>query len=296
MTTPGTTHAVDAGGPFLLEAPALELGEPRCGHGILVATTFDALSDVAADAITLLLRRAERTEGFSVQAYGKPVTAILSLSTARCAPVDEVAARLMEEHAWLADALAERIDWLRGRARRAEAQRDRETSCRSALRGAADGMIPYDVLFPADWDLVVQHDGAHYWAVDYHCPKPACPCAEITVRFQRLDSPDVRGVGGTRLDLRDPQALPKASTPLAARLFENLWAQHREELVRRHQDVRRHVPAVAPGQVVVAPSPSPGTVGRNVQCPCGSGKKYKRCCLGRDTAPATAGPAPRAQG
>jgi hypothetical protein len=25
-----------------------------------------------------------------------------------------------------------------------------------------------------------------------------------------------------------------------------------------------------------------GKIGRNERCPCGSGKKYKRCCLGKD--------------
>jgi SWIM/SEC-C metal-binding protein len=31
------------------------------------------------------------------------------------------------------------------------------------------------------------------------------------------------------------------------------------------------------------------TAGRNEQCPCGSGRKYKRCCL-RAVAPASVGP------
>ncbi|HSL84651.1 MAG TPA: SEC-C metal-binding domain-containing protein [Thermoanaerobaculia bacterium] len=31
------------------------------------------------------------------------------------------------------------------------------------------------------------------------------------------------------------------------------------------------------------------TVGRNAPCPCGSGKKYKRCCLGLDRAAGAAG-------
>jgi uncharacterized protein YecA (UPF0149 family) len=26
-----------------------------------------------------------------------------------------------------------------------------------------------------------------------------------------------------------------------------------------------------------------GKIGRNDPCPCGSGKKYKKCCLGRET-------------
>ncbi len=35
--------------------------------------------------------------------------------------------------------------------------------------------------------------------------------------------------------------------------------------------------AVAPGRTAVAPRPG-GKIGRNSRCPCGSGRKYKRCC------------------
>ncbi len=31
-------------------------------------------------------------------------------------------------------------------------------------------------------------------------------------------------------------------------------------------------------------------IGRNDPCPCGSGKKFKRCCLGKETSPLTAPP------
>jgi hypothetical protein len=155
-----TTRSLDEGGPFLLQAPALEPGEPLCGHGVVVETRFEPRADAAGDTITLLLRRAERGEGVAVRAYGEPVMATLSLATGRCVPVDEDAARLVREHAWLGGALAERLDWLRDRARRAIAQRDRESSCQGALHGAEPGsMTPYDKLFPADWDLLIQHDG-----------------------------------------------------------------------------------------------------------------------------------------
>ena len=39
------------------------------------------------------------------------------------------------------------------------------------------------------------------------------------------------------------------------------------------------------------------TVGRNAPCPCGSGRKYKRCCYARDAAARAAGiPAPGSDG
>ena len=291
-------RSVDEGGPFLLEAPVLEPGRSPCGHGVLIETRFDAGSDAVADTITLLLRPAERGERISVRAYGEPVTAMLSLATGRCAPVGDVAARLLEEHLWLNHALAERLDWLRERARRASAQRDRETSCRSALRRAEPGaMMPYDELFPADWDLVLYEEGVLYWAVDHHCLKPACSCAAVVVAFHRIDESHVRGVGKVTLDLREPDVHPRASTPLTGRLFEKLWARRREELVRRHEEVRRQVLRVASGHATPAPAPEFRTPARNAPCPCGSGKKYKRCCAAREAAEFVGvGPARRARG
>jgi len=38
------------------------------------------------------------------------------------------------------------------------------------------------------------------------------------------------------------------------------------------------VPVAAPGNAAAAEPPGGGKVGRNDPCPCGSGKKYKRCC------------------
>ena len=34
------------------------------------------------------------------------------------------------------------------------------------------------------------------------------------------------------------------------------------------------------------------TIGRNDPCPCQSGKKHKKCCLGRSAAPTQAEPSP----
>jgi SEC-C motif len=297
MTT-GTMRSVDEGGPFLVEAPVVDPGGSPCGHGVLVETRFDPASDVVAEAITLLLRPAERGERISVRAHGEPVTVMLSLVTGRCAPVGEEAERLLEEHAWLDLALAERLAWLRDRARRAAAQRDRETSCRSALRRAKPGaMMPYDELFPADWDLVLYEDGVLYWAVDHHCLKLACSCAAIVVDFHRIDGTHPRAVGKVTLDLHDPDGPPRASTPLTRKLFDKLWARRREELVRRHEEVRRQVLRVASDRPTVAPPTELRTPARNAPCPCGSGKKYKRCCASREAAQlAGAGPARRAQG
>ena len=47
-------------------------------------------------------------------------------------------------------------------------------------------------------------------------------------------------------------------------------AQHKEEREHRQETVRRESPKI----------------GRNDPCPCGSGKKYKNCCMKKDMADA----------
>ncbi len=44
---------------------------------------------------------------------------------------------------------------------------------------------------------------------------------------------------------------------------------------------RSRQPATKPGQLILPTPPKRVKVGRNDPCPCGSGKKYKKCCLNR---------------
>ncbi len=66
-------------------------------------------------------------------------------------------------------------------------------------------------------------------------------------------------------------------------LFEGLLAAIKHDVVAGmfHVTVKKQ-PAVSSLRPVPAPRPAaavtPGKVGRNDPCPCGSGKKYKHCC------------------
>jgi hypothetical protein len=263
-----TTRSIDACAPLMLTPLAHGAREVSCGHGVWAETRFDA----PAGNVTLLLREAER-HGGSVRVVGDRVTATASLSTGRCTPTDEPAALFLANHPWLEEALSQQRDLLQDRGHRAEAQRDR-ASCRKALATVGlDAMVPYDALYPADWDLILMHAGVTYWAVDQHCPRPRCPCTNVTVVFYRIDDDGTSSVGKATRDLRYPKAQVKGSSPLTTQLFTKLWEKSREELVRRHQEVRA---AVRGTQATQAPTTTDAS--RNAPCPCGSGKKYKRCC------------------
>lgn len=273
MTTGSTTRVLDAGGPlFLHDHPPYD-PMPPCGHGVCVEMPTDVTS--VTEPFLVSLRRMRRHDGGPVIVETQRFDVAVSLATGHCLPRDDVAAQLLTEHPWMATALASELGELRRRARRMLARRDRD-SYRFALDHAEPGaMIPYDRLFPYDWDLIITHGGHHYWASDQHCPKAACPCREIVVALQDISAPDARQVGRLRITglSRRPRANP--SSPSAARLFEPLWAKYGSELVRRHSEVRQAVIAHAASQRPMAQSVIPG---RNAPCPCGSGQKFKRCC------------------
>ena len=277
MTSNSTTRVLDAGGPlFLHEHPPYD-PMPACGRGVCVE--MPATVAAPGDPLLVSLRHFERHDGGPVHAELERFDVAVSLATGRCSPRTAAAERLLVEHPWLAAALASQIEELRRRARRLVAQRDR-SSYRAALHHANQGaMLPYDRLFPHDWDMIVGHGGHHYWASDQHCPNAACSCREIVVTLSDLNTPDTRTVGQFRIDLQSSKPRSKASSPSAERLFEPLWDKYGTELIRRHEEVRRAVVDYAASRREMTRSANPG---RNAPCPCGSGKKFKRCCALRD--------------
>jgi SEC-C motif-containing protein len=273
MTSSSTTRVLDAGGPlFLHEHPPYD-PMPACGRGVCVE--MPATVTVAGDPLLVALRHFERHDGGPVHAELERFDVAVSLATGQCSPRTDAAKRLLDESPWVAAALASQLEELRRRARRLVAQRDR-SSYRAAIHHATPGaMLPYDRLFPHDWDLIFGCDGHHVWACDQHCPNAACDCREIVVIVYDLNTPDTRSIGQLRIDLRSGNPRSNASSPSAAGLFEPLWAKHGAELIRRHHEVRQAVVAHATSR---RDTTRPANPGRNAPCPCGSGKKFKNCC------------------
>jgi hypothetical protein len=143
-----------------------------------------------------------------------------------------------------------------------------------------DALVPFLELFPSRWDLSVIMDHQRYWAVDSWCLAPRCTCQEIAVEFiaDRTGS-----VGAIRIDVGrssvvDVLGQDARLRPLGERLLgdssirEDLRA--RRKLIRRvSRELPRFLSSPCEGPAASTPTPS-----RNGPCPCGSGKKYKRCC------------------
>ena len=156
----------------------------------------------------------------------------------------------------------------------------------------------------ASWDsrlgeYLFECNGVEYMALEGYCPNPECPCREVVLSFLRCEPP----AGGDRprraeeqfaakLELDGGVALQKvffgsrseAEAVLAAwqeEFGDDLdglgWRYEKiKEIARRSWPPGRRQPAPPAPREPLAPASR--RVGRNDPCPCGSGKKYKKCC------------------
>jgi hypothetical protein len=276
-------RSVDAGGPLFVSAPSDALDD---ADGVSVDARFETL-DIEGRSVVLAVRAVERDDDDgSLYATSDPTRVTCLLDTGACSPDDDDAAEFLADLPWFEERLQPHMDHLRQRAWRAVAQRDRDGAARRVLATATPGnMIAFHDLFPADWDLLFRHDDELYWAVDLYCPNPACDCSSValTLYHLRKGSPDPLVVGKAQVDLASERPLLEVNTPAARDVFATFWNEHEERLRPRRDEARRAVLHLSPSPATPAPAaapPSDARPPRNAPCPCGSGKKYKRCCLG----------------
>ena len=150
-------------------------------------------------------------------------------------------------------------------------------------------LTAFDELFEgtrSDEYVLADH---RYWTCIYLCPDPGCDCHEARVAFfdDEMESGDT--VGSVLLDLGGAGGFKIVEMAGRVRganhLIEELWA-----LFERRHDAgpflrRREAQLKAVGETLWHPvarpvraAPQPG---RNAPCSCGSGRKFKKCCLGK---------------
>ena len=153
--------------------------------------------------------------------------------------------------------------------------------------------VCWEAVFPESAPLApVDLAGRTFRLQEWYCANPECHCHDVALRvIETLPDGKERLVGNLKVDFRDvilldlTSAEEQAAVPLA-----EVWAA----LKTRHDIAsyfsRRHRVVQAAASVGVrrsqrgptAPPPKRLDVPRNAPCPCGSGLKYKRCCLGKE--------------
>lgn len=123
-------------------------------------------------------------------------------------------------------------------------------------------------------------DGRLYEADEMYCPMPDCECGEVLICFETI-MPRGAPTPGQVVVQRSGATEIKPNKTDCNRLAQ-LWAafqqRHPNHLARfaRRYFIIKNIGArivAMPREVRVSPK-----VGRNDTCPCGSGKKYKKCC------------------
>ena len=177
------------------------------------------------------------------------------------------------------------------------------------LPDADDGkMIGFVDVFPCGLALNFAM-GTEAWAVDeQYCVQPGCNCSETVLTFLKLvdasgrttkvirDAPAIRYnyrthetklVAHSAAGGPSPDALLAALVRGQANVDKQLQLRHliMQALYARHYIERTKSRFQSLSRMQSVSAVRPLKIGRNESCPCGSGRKYKHCCLNKSITP-----------
>lgn len=268
------TRRIDSGDPLFLVNP------PTSGGVAAYAVSTAVCSNPKCSCTTMWLsiRPAWRTGGGGFEIRGPVLSGQVSADGSGLKLGDDTAGTfppvLIQ---WLLETLSDEDhrDWLRERWRRARGQAGDPSYPSGIPPEDIDWMVSFSEVFPYDFDLTVVHERRLYLADDQYCLQPACTCKEVLVHFVEA-AQGGRALGHARASVRRPRSAVIQGAPLIQPLWNQFLGHNgsaplRERFKRMRSVVQTRVPP--PRR-----KPVPSKVGRNAPCPCGSGKKFKRCC------------------
>ena len=150
-----------------------------------------------------------------------------------------------------------------------------------------DSLICYTEIYdvPGYEEWIFKHEDSQYVAVDYYCANPACKCTDVLLDFIKLESEDVMLPSTVlyKLDyMTDRKVIEDKGLYVGTRLAEGLFKSFKKCLGHRGNDVfierKAKIDKWSKKYLLKKPVSRGPKVGRNEPCPCGSGKKYKKCC------------------
>lgn len=190
--------------------------------------------------------------------------------------------------------LARRLDALVGTPALAALLRERRKDARAALDRVwqqADWSdwtpgraVEFNRLYPDSPLLEFKHEGTRHFVTDAYCIAPGCSCRVAHIGVVVDDDGTLEEVLSATLDIEtdEREVGPGAGTPEEqASMFaalERRYPNLRSKLERRRREVVRAGPRIR-ALAGRAALPTTADTGRNAPCPCGSGRKYKKCCM-----------------
>jgi len=147
-------------------------------------------------------------------------------------------------------------------------------------------MVSWREVFPNSFDLLINRDEKIFFIDDQYCVTPGCNCKEVSLTFLEAEDREVTILGMLSVDIvkwkienSEPEKLTDRELRELLKEFKKQYPFIKNELFDRRQRIRKAMTEVL---MYEPPPQSPfkqKKIGRNAPCPCGSGKKYKKCCL-----------------
>ena len=153
-------------------------------------------------------------------------------------------------------------------------------------------------LYVLDGEEIAQElAGKSYGLWEYYCDNPGCDCERAVINILELDQtknipkgPLLAAIHCTWSHKEGSEAASLEATtkptPLASAALEAFQNEllSKKEYVQRLRTHYAWLKKYCQGQCMLNQEgllSKVSSTGRNQSCPCGSGKKYKRCCMGK---------------
>jgi hypothetical protein len=143
-------------------------------------------------------------------------------------------------------------------------------------------------------DFIFTVSGTQFWVRDRYCINPGCSCKEITLSFAEFDQEQKpKELGVVSIVLKhfrvDGVQAVGASSEKLTQICQKFQKQAgvKRILKTRQKEMKIigkeivELSSIKRSQGRQSISQAGRKVGRNAPCPCGSGKKYKKCCLNK---------------
>lgn len=153
-----------------------------------------------------------------------------------------------------------------------------------------DKMVYYSEIYRTEpyEELLFELDGKEYLVIDHYCPKPKCNCKDVMLAFYLLDEavPEHKPILSYRVKFdTGRRAVEEKNADVSLRLVKDLYDRLSKLLggspldffENRYRKIKEWG-AVYFGAKNAQAKVASQKIARNAPCPCGSGKKYKRCC------------------
>jgi hypothetical protein len=262
---------IDNGDPLLLVDPPLDSG----ADAYVVSTAVCDNPECTCTRMWLDIRPADETRHGIVKVRG-PVLAGEVSSDGSDLTLEDAGVFDAAVTEWLRERLSEEDhrSWLSERWRRLRGQIG-DPAYPPQVEPRRDGwLLSFWEVFPYDFDLTVVHDEHLYLADDQYCVNPGCTCDDVVVQF--IDtSREGENLGHARASVRRLRAVTTEGSPEIRPLWNALLEDHGHRPLRERF---RRMRALADRPPRPQRQVLPPRGGRNAPCPCGSGKKLKRCC------------------